>query len=160
MRHAIERERASDHVRIAPQPRFPKAFRDDSDIRAFLFLQPKRPALSRAQPKHIEIIRGGLENRDLKWIAQSGHCRRQPIFGREPVENLLPIPEMIKPRRRQRKIHRLLLEMREHLDHPRRFLERQPFQKQVVDQRKDRRVEPDPERESNHRQEGKSRRFP
>ena len=56
-------------------------------------------------------------------------------------------------------IDRLLPEMREDMEHARRFSKRQPFQEQIVDQRKDRRVEPDPERESDHCQEREPRRF-
>jgi len=43
---------------------------------------------------------------------------------------------------------------------PLRFLERQPFEKQIVDQRKDRRVEADPEREGNDGDERERRRLP
>ena len=82
VRHAIECQRAPDHVRIAAEPRFPKAFRDHRDIGAFLFLGQKRAAANRAQTEDIEVIRGCLENRNLKRITQSRHRRGQSILTR------------------------------------------------------------------------------
>jgi hypothetical protein len=41
----------------------------------------------------------------------------------------------------------------------RRFSKRQPFQEQIVDQTKDRRVQSDPKREGDYRQEREPRRF-
>ena len=160
MGHSVEGKGSTEHVRIAAEPRFPKAFRDHRDISAFLFLWQKRAALNRAQAEDIKVIRGGLENRNLKRISQSRHRRGQSILTGESVEDGLTVAEMYVARRGERKVDRLLPEMRKDLEHPSRLLERQPFQEKIVDQRKDRRVQPDPERERNHRQEREPRRFP
>ena len=153
MRHAIERKRAPDHVRIAAEPRFPKAFRDHRDISAFLFLGQKRAAANRAQTEDIKVIRGCLENRNLKRITQSRHRRGQSILSGESVEDGLAVAEMDVARRGEREVDRLFFEMREDVKNARRLLKRQPAQEEVVDQTEDRRVQPDPERKGDHRQE-------
>src|SRR5439155_18030213 len=48
----------------------------------------------------------------------------------------------------------------QNMQDPLRFLERQAFEKQIVDQRKDRRVEADPERERDDGDERERRRLP
>ena len=54
----------------------------------------KSPAANRAQTEHIEVIRGRLENRNLKRITQSRHSRGQSILRSEPVEDGLAGTEM------------------------------------------------------------------
>ena len=63
-------------------------------------------------------------------------------------------------RRGEREVDRLFFETREDVKNAPRFSKRQAFQEEIVDQRKDRRVQPDPERESDYRQDRKPRRFP
>ena len=159
MGHSVEGKRATDHVRIAPEPRFPKAFRDHCDISALLFLWQKRAALNRAETQDIKVIRGGLEQRNLKRITQSRHRHSQSILSRESVEDGLAVAEMDIAWCREREIDGLFFEVREDMKNARRFSKRQPAQKEIVDQAKDRRVQPDPEREGDHRQESKPRRF-
>ena len=159
VRHAIECQRAPDHVRVAAEPRFPKAFRDHRDISAFLFLWQKRPAANRAQTEDIKVIRGCLEHRNLKRITQSRHRRGQSILRGESVEDGLAIAEMDVARRGEREVDRLFFEMREDVKNARRFSKRQPAQEKIVDQTEDRRVQSDPEREGNYCQEGEPRRF-
>src|SRR5439155_13391929 len=85
--------------------------------------------------------------------------RRLLILRRKPGENRLPIPIKHEPRRRHLELVRPVFPLGQNMQDPLRFLERQPFEKQIVDQRKDRRVEADPEREGEHRDNRKSRRF-
>jgi hypothetical protein len=59
----------------------------------------------------------------------------------------------------EREVDRLFFEMREDVKNARRFPKRQSAQEEVVDQTKDRGVQPDPERERDHRQEREPRRF-
>src|SRR5450755_3434352 len=67
---------------------------------------------------------------------------------------------MHKARRPEREILDLAsLVPRRDVHHPRRLRERQPAQEKIVDQTKDRRVQPDPKREGDHRQKSESRRF-
>ena len=113
VRYAIERKRAPDHVRIAPEPRFPKAFRDHRDIGAFLFLWQKRAAAHRAQTEDIKVIRGRLEKRNLKRVTQSGHRRGQSILTGESVEDGLAVAEMHVARRGEREVDGLFFEVRE-----------------------------------------------
>ena len=95
--HAVERERASDHIRIAAEPRFPEMFRDHRDIGAFLFLRQKCAAADRAQAEHIEIIRRRLEDRNLERIAQSGHAsRRSPFSPANPSKMVCPSRKCMK----------------------------------------------------------------
>ena len=152
-------KRTSDHVRIAPEPRFPKAFRDHRDIGAFLFLWQKRAAAHRAQTEDIKVIRGRLENRNLKRITQPGHRRGQSILSGESVEDGLAVAEMHVARRGEREVDRLFFETREDVKNARRFFKWQPAQEQIVDQAEDRRVQPDPERESEDGEQGESRRL-
>ena len=64
-----------------------------------------------AQAKHLEVIRRRLEDRYLERITQPGHSGGQPVFAGEPIEDLLPVAEMVEARRRNREIDRLFLEM-------------------------------------------------
>src|SRR5207253_9064002 len=90
---------------------------------------------------------------------QSRHRRRLLILRRKPGENRLTIPIKHESRRRHLELVRTVFPLGQNMQDPLRFLERQPFEKQIVDQRKDRRVEADPEREGEHRDNRKSRRF-
>ena len=59
---------------------------------------------------------------------------------------------MHETRRGEREIDRLLLETREDVEQARWLLEGQAAQEQIIDQSKDRGVQPDPERERERRQ--------
>src|SRR4029077_18594577 len=159
VRDAVEYERASDHVWIAPQSPFPKTIRDDSDIGAFLFLRQKCAAPNRAQAEHIEPVRCRLEDRTLKRIAKSGHGRGDTILTSKSVENGLPIAEMHETRRGEWEIDRLLLETTENVEQARWLLEGQSAQEQVIDQSKDGGVQPDPERKCEYGKESEPRRL-
>src|SRR4029077_19817139 len=153
VRDAVEYERASDHVRIAAQSPFPKTIRDHSDIGAFLFLRQKCAAPNRAQAEHFEPIRCRLEDRNLKRIAKSGHRSGDTILTRKSVENGLPIAEMHETRGGEWEIDRLLLETREDVEQARWLLEWKTAQEKIVDQTEDSGVQPNSERQRQHRQE-------
>src|SRR5205814_1288373 len=92
-------------------------------------------------------------------IAQSRHRRRLLILRRKPGENRLTIPIKHESRRRHLELVRTVFPLGQNMQDPLRFLERQPFEKQIVNQRKDRRVESDPERKRDDSDESKRRRF-
>ncbi len=118
-----------DHVRIAAEPRFPKAFRDHRDISAFLFFGQKRAAAHCRQTEDIKVIRGCLENRNLERITQSRHRRGESILTGESVEDGLSVAEMDVARRGEREIDGLFFEMREDVKNARRFSKRSPRRK-------------------------------
>ena len=96
----------------------------------------------------------------LDRIAQSGQGKRRSVLRREPREDRLPVAIMHEPRHGEWKVDDLAtLVSGGDVHDPRRLLERQPAQEQIVDQAEDRRVQPDPEREGDHRQKSESRRF-
>src|SRR5437588_1410994 len=133
VRDTVECERAPDHVWIAAQSSFPKTIRDHSDIGAFLFLRQKCAAANRAQAEHIEPIRCRLKDRNLKRIAKSGHRGGDAVLTSKSAEDDLPIAEMRETRCGEWEIDRLLLEMREDVEHARRLLEGQTAQEEIID---------------------------
>ena len=148
VRHSIERDAASDYVRIAAESLLPKAFCDHRDIRAFLFIRPKIPTQYWPDAEHIEIVRSYSAPENLNRIADSSQCEAKSVLGGETVKKCLSFTVMLIARRGDRDIDKIArLVASEHVHDTRRFLEREPAQEKIVDQAEDRGVQPDPERQ-------------
>src|SRR6266566_5850562 len=114
------------------------------DVGAFLFFWQKIAAKNWANAQHIEIVGGYSPAKNLDRIAKSGQRERRRILGGgilrgETVKNRLTVAIKLVTRGRYsdiRQIARLVAVV--DVNNARRFLERQPAQKQIVDQTKDR----------------------
>src|SRR5205823_2257958 len=162
---SVECDASPNHVRISAEALLPEIFRHQCDVGAFLFFWQKIAAKNWANAQHIEIVGGYSPAKNLDRIAKSGQCERGRILGGgilggETVKNRLTVTIKLVTRRRYsdiRQIARLVAVIE--VNNARRFLERQPAQKQIVDQTKDRRVQPDAERERDDRDSCKSGRL-
>src|SRR5258707_3335599 len=160
VRRPIERDAPPNHIRIASEAFLPEIFRHQCDIGASLFFRQKIAAKNWANDKHIEIVGGQSVAKYLDRIAKSGQCERNEILRSETVKNRLTVAIKLVTRGRYSDIRQIarfvaVVEM----NNARRFLERQPAQKQIVDQTKDRGVQPDPERQCDDRNRRERRRF-
>ena len=152
VRDAVQRDAAAEYVRVAVHALPPEFFRDQSNVGAFLFLREKNAAANWGHAKHVEPVRRYFEDCDLDWITQAGEGAADSILRRQAVEDGLPVAIIHVARRRDRKLRDpLLLRVREDMDEPIGFAERQPAQEEIVDQAEDCCVQPDPEREGDHR---------
>src|SRR5436190_10484506 len=152
VRHAVERDASSNHIRIASEAFLPEIFRHQCDVGAFLFFRQKITAKNWTNVQQIEIVGGQSTPKNLDRIAKSGQRERRRILGGgilggETVKNRLTVAIKLVPRRRYSDILQIarLVAIVE-VNNARRFLERQPAQEKIVDQTKDRSVEPDTER--------------
>jgi hypothetical protein len=145
MGNAVEDERFPDHVLAPPEPRFPESVRDDRHIGSLFFLWEKSPPENGTQPKHVEIIRRRLENRDLEGVAYARHRRGHGVLSRESGENRLAFLVEEEARGRHREVIRPVFGPRVEMEDAVRFLEGKALEEQIVDQTKDRRVQADPE---------------
>ena len=94
----------------------------------------------------------------MDGIAQPSESESEEIFAGETFANCLSISKMFETRGGKRQIHqiaRFIAAVK--VNDARRFLERKAAQKKIVHQTKDGGVETDPEREREHRDEGKRR---
>ena len=160
MRRAIERDRASDHIRIAAEAFPPEIFRDQRDIGAFLFVRQKVAAENWANAKHIEVIRRCAKGEQLDRIAQAGECHRRAVIGREPGEHRLSLAPLHEARARDSDLgEATVLGIAVDVHYSLRLMEWQRAQEKVVDQTEDRSVQPDPERQRNDREQSEPGRF-
>src|SRR5438093_3984115 len=151
VRHAVERDASSNHIRIASEAFLPEIFRHQCDVGAFLFFRQKITAKNWTNAQQIEIVGGQSTAKNLDRIGKSGQRERGRILGGgilggETVKNRLTVTIKLVTRRRYSDVHQIarLVAVVE-VNNARRFLERQPAQKQIVDQTKDRRVQPNAE---------------
>lgn len=156
----VERDAASERLRITPEPAFPEMLGDDGDICAFLFVRQKGSPANWLHPEHVKIIRRDSEGPDLHRFAQPGEGGADAVVRRETVEEFLAFAIKLEARR-----GKWPLQLRGgffpgmKLHQPTDILEGQAAQEKVVNQAEDRGVEPDPEGESEHRQDGEAGRF-
>ncbi len=147
VRRPIEGDASTDHVWIAAHSFLPEIFRDQCDVGAFLFFRQKIAAKNWANAQQIEIVGGQSAAKNLDRVAKSGQRERRRILsggilGGETVKKRLTVAIKLVARRRYsdiRQIARLVAVVE--VNNARWFLERQPAQKQIVDQTKDRGVQ-------------------
>src|SRR5690242_18802742 len=96
MRHAAERDAASDHIRIAAHPLAPKILRHHRDVGGFFFVRQKVAPANWSHPEHIEVVRRYLPAEDLHRITESGESERGLILRPEAVENRLTLAKMLE----------------------------------------------------------------
>ena len=141
MWHAVERNAATDHVRVAAHAFPPEVLSHHGHIGGLFFFWQKIAAANRTHAENIEIVRGNLAAKKLNRIPQLGQCERNNVFAAEAVENRLAIPEMLKARHRDREFQQIALPgVRIHVHDTSRLFERQTAQEKIVDQAKDRSV--------------------
>jgi len=147
MRHVIECDAATDHVRVAGHALLPEILSNHGHIRGFFFWQ-KIAAANWFYPENIEIVRGHFSAEKLNRIAETGQSERNVVFAGESVENRLAITIKLKARDRYSELQQFALPgIRIHVQHPSRFLERQTPQKKIADQTEDRGVQSNPQRQ-------------
>src|SRR5438094_4541944 len=165
VRCSIERDASSNHIQIASEAVQPEIFRHQCDVGAFLFFRQKITAKNWTNAQQIEIVRGRSTPENLDRVAKSGQRERRRILGggilgSETVKNRLTVAIKLVTRRRYsdiRQIARLVAVVE--MNNARRFFERQPAQKQIVDQTKDRRVQSNAECKRQDSNQSKSWRF-
>src|SRR2546430_6118358 len=151
MRHVIECDAATDHVRVAGHALLPEILSNHGHIRGFFFWQ-KIAAANWFYPENIEIVRGHFSAEKLNGIAETGQSERNVVFAGESVENRLAITIMLKPRDRHSELQQLALPgIRIHVQHTSWFFKRQTAQEKIVDQTEDCGVQTDTERECEQR---------
>ena len=160
MRRSVQRNAASDYVRIATEPFLPEDFRDHRHVGALFFFRPKIPTEDRTDAKDVEIVRRHSPAEDLDGVAHARESEREYILASEAVKESLSFTVMLKARRGDRDIDQITrLIASEQVDDTRRLLERQAAQEQIVYQTEDCCVRTDGERERNHGDDGEPWRF-
>src|SRR5213079_3430894 len=136
VRSSVECDASPNHVRIASEALLPEIFRHQCDVGAFLFFWQKVAAKNWANAQYIKIVGGYSPAKNLDRIGKSGQRERGRILGGgilggETVKNRLTVTIKLVTRRRYsdiRQIARLVAVIE--VNNARRFLERQPAQKQ------------------------------
>src|SRR5205807_121185 len=155
VRHAVQSDAATDHIRIAAQPFLPKSFRDQRDICALFFLRQKVSAQNWMNAKNIEIVCGQSAPKNLNRITEPGQSEGKEILTRNRFEQSLALAIVHVSRRRDADLDQLArFVAAEEMNHTRRFLEWETPQEQIVDQTEDGRVQANPKRKREHRDEG------
>src|SRR6266581_970027 len=148
MRHAIECDAATDHVRVAAHALLPEILSDHGHIGGVFFFWQKIAAANWFHPENIEIIRGHFTAEKLNRIAETGQSERNVVFAGESVKNRLAITIMLKPRDRHSELQQFALPgIRIHVQHTCRFFEGQTAQKKIVNQTEDRGIQSNAESE-------------
>ena len=133
MRHSIERDAATNYVRIATHPFLPKILRDECDICALLFLGKKIPAKNWTYAKHVKVVGSQSSTEDLHGITETSQCEGKEILPGQTLANGLAIAKMFVARRRNRQIYEVArFVSAEKVHDARRFLEGQTAQKEIV----------------------------
>ena len=84
MRHILERDAATDDVRIAAEPFAPEILGDQGDIGALLFVRQEISPSNRADAEHVEIIRRYATAVELHRIAYAGQFKAAPLSAAMP----------------------------------------------------------------------------
>src|SRR5438874_1172017 len=152
MRHAIECNAATNHIRLAAHAFLPEILSHHRHIGGLFFLRQKIAAANWFHPENIEIVRRHFAAEKLNGIAETGQSERNVVFAGESVENRLAITIMLKPRDRHSELQQLALPgIRIHMQHTSWFFKRQTAQEKIVDQTEDCGVQTDTERECEQR---------
>src|SRR2546421_10832344 len=109
MRHAIEGNAATNHIRLAAQAFLPEILSHHRHIGGLFFLRQKIAAANWFDPENIEIIRRHFAAGTLNGMAATGQSERNVVFAGESDENRLAIPIVVKTRSRQNKLPQLAL---------------------------------------------------
>jgi hypothetical protein len=129
-------------------------------LRQKFFLGKKGAAENRMNAEGVEIVRGCISATQLHRIALSGEDVTHAGVRGEAREDRLAVAIMPEPRNRHRELLEVpLLRLGLENDELVRFLERQPFQKEVVDQTEDGSVHSNAEREREYGKESECGRF-
>ena len=83
MRNTVERDTATNNVRVAAQSFSPASLRHDCHVSGFLFIREKGAAADRTHPEGIEVIWGDAPAVNQDRIAHAGPSKRRPVVGGE-----------------------------------------------------------------------------
>ena len=157
VRPGVERERAADGVRIRQQPVHPELTSDDDDGDAILFAAQKRAARDRRHAQDVEVVVGDDRGDDvLRLITDTCHRDRQTAVGGERDRAALRAPQVLELRHRcGQPLLTAVSRLAPKPDQRVGVRVGQPAHEQAVDQREDRRVRADAERQRDdgHRRE-------
>src|SRR5205823_13602298 len=109
VRHAIERDAATDYIRVAAHALLPEILSYHRDIGGLFLPRRKIAAANRSHPENIEIVRRHFTAEKLNGIAQSGQSKWNSVFAAETVENRLAIPVMLKTWQRDGELQQVTL---------------------------------------------------